>query len=433
MNKNDGTAAMMNELGKKAWLGLHTAWQFLCHLARRFYRDGCTDSAAALTYITLFALVPLLTLMFSAFSLIPSFQGLEEQVQKLIFEHLIPESGADVQRYINDFTAQARKLSAVGAVILIVSAFMMLVNIERTFNKIWGTAGGRRGLSRILLYWAILSLGPILVGVGLSMNAYLLSYQWLVDELDKLGGIAQLFQVLPLLFGWIAASLLFFAVPNCQVKMRYAIIGGLVTTILFELLKSGFGLVVARSNFHNVYGAFAIVPLFLFWIYLVWTLLLIGAELVRALETFKTSVRGYTYPSLVAALVILSEGWRRQQLGRAISDREMLSVGVDQVHWQQLRDLFLQRRLLIETSSGRYVLARDIHHLQLGVLVEMFGEHFATQPSANAEQALARYGWYPQLQSLLTAFNEQSQPLLNMTVGELFDRDEKSFDTDEKS
>ena len=240
----------------------------------------------------------------------------------------------------------------------------MLANIEKTFNKIWGTAGGRKGLSSFLLYWAILSLGPVLIGVGMSMNAYGMIGKFLLEDGDSLGVSVTLYKILPFVFAWAAATLLFVAVPNCKVQIRYAVIGGLITVLLFEGLKSGFSWLVANSSYQTVYGAFAVVPLFLLWIYLIWTLVLLGAELVRALETFKTSVRGYSYPNLVAALMILSEASQQQQRGATISDRHMLQAGVDQHHWQQLRDLFLIRQVLVSTANGRYVLARNLSRMQ---------------------------------------------------------------------
>ena len=405
--------------------GLDTCWQFIRHLTRRFFHDGCQESSAALTYMTLFALVPMLTLMFAMFSLVPAFQGLEGKLQSLIFANFLPETGADsdtairVQQYLTGFMEQARKLSVVGIGVLIVTSYLMLANIEKTFNKIWGTAGGRKGLSSFLLYWAILSLGPVLIGVGMSINAYGLIGKFLLDEGDNLGFGATLFNVLPFVFSWAAATLLFVAVPNCKVHIRYALIGGLITVLLFEGLRSGFGWVVANSSYQKVYGTFAVVPLFLLWIYLIWTLVLLGAELVRALETFKTSVRGYSYPNLTAALMILSEAAQQQQRGDTISDRHMLQAGVDQHHWQQLRDLFLTRQVLVSTANGRYVLARDLAKMQLSEIVEMFGENFTTEPSAGAWSVLERYPWCGNLRQVLDTFHTHSEPIMSKTVAEL--------------
>src|SRR5690606_16949890 len=136
--------------------------------------------------------------------------------------------------------SQARKLSVLGAIILIVTSYLMLANIEKIFNRIWGTLGNRRGLSGFLVYWGVLSFGPLLVGIGLLMHTYLLSFQMMVDSVDSLGLTAQLLKYLPWILTWMAFTLLFIAVPNCKVVFRYALVGGLVTTVLFQLIKGIF-------------------------------------------------------------------------------------------------------------------------------------------------------------------------------------------------
>ncbi|WP_461515931.1 YihY family inner membrane protein [Porticoccus sp.] len=396
---------------------------FFRHLGKRFANDGCRQSAAALTYMSLFAVVPLMTLMYSMFSLIPAFQGLGEQVQQLIFSNFVPQSGAEIQDYLSEFSNQARTLSAAGAIILVITSYLMLTNIEHTFNNIWGTAGARRGLSSFLLYWGILSLGPLLLGVGLMMRTYLVSFQLLVDEVDVLGITALIFEYLPMLFTWAAFTLLFLAVPNCKVSGRYATIGGLITTLLFELAKLAFGALIAHSSYTTVYGAFAIVPIFLIWIYLMWIIVLGGAELVRSMETFQTVWRGYDYPDLIAVLVVMWECWRKQQLGGSVSDRDIINSGLEEQHWRQLRDLLLAKRLLVVTYNGRYILTRDPHKIRLADLVNMGGRSVTALPGAKASEALFSYPWYEQLSALLRHSEKQLQETLSPTLAELFDQE----------
>jgi len=412
---------MVQLSGNKLVQTLKLIWQFICHLTRRFFDDGCRESAAALTYITLIALVPLLTLMFSMFSAVSAFEGLGEQLRQLIFQNFLPSSGFEIEQYLREFSDKARNLNVVGGVILIVTSYMMLVNIESSFNKIWGTAGGRKGLSSFLLYWALLSLGPLLVGVGLYMNTYLLSYEWLVDEKESLGVLAVAFKYLPLVFTWMAASLLFIAVPNCEVTKRYALYGGLVTTLLFDGMKSVFGALVANSSYYTIYGAFAVLPLFLLWVYLGWTLVLAGAEFVRSLETFKTSIYGYKYPNITAVLIILWEAKRLQERGETISDKVILKAGIEQQHWQHLRDLLLDKHVLTSTNNKRFVVTRDLYHMQLRELAEMLGGGYKSAPSKEAEKTLEHYEWFSGLTEILIEINNISDRLLSKTVGELFD------------
>jgi membrane protein len=399
------------------------AWGFVKHLAHRYLTDGCRESAAALTYMSLFALVPLLTLVYSVFSMVPAFQGLGDQVQSLIFKNFIPQSGLEVQQYLMDFSQQARKLSVVGALILVVTAYLMLTNIEKTFNRIWGTVGNRKGLSGFLLYWGILSFGPLLVGIGLMMHTYLISFQLIVDEVDALGVTALTLQYLPWLLTWMAFTLLFVAVPNTRVSFRYALVGGLLTAIMFQVAKSLFGTIVVNSNFHSVYGAFAIIPLFLFWIYLCWMIVLSGAELVRSLETFGVAYRGYRYPNLIAAIVVCWECWRRQQQGHTTSDRDINQAGINQQRWLELRAVLLRKRVLEITRNNQYVLTRDPSTLSLWEMAQFFGDHFARKPGTNASEKLTKYPWFTTLQPILDGVSAQAGGTLSITLGELFAND----------
>lgn len=396
------------------------AWGFATHLGQRYNRDGCRESAAALTYMSLFALVPLMTLVYSVFSMVPAFQSLGDQVNGLIFKYFIPESGMEIQSYLLDFSAQARKLSAVGALVLIVTSYLMLANIEKTFNNIWGTVGNRRGLSGFLLYWGILSFGPLLVGIGLIMHTYLISFQIMVDEVDALGLTAMLLEYMPWLLTWVAFTLLFVAVPNCRVVVRYAVLGGLVATVLFQVAKAVFGSIVANSNFHSVYGAFAILPLFLFWVYLCWMITLAAAELVRSMETFATAYRGHRLPSLFAVVLVCWLCWQRQQKGLTIGDQDIRSLGIEQQHWLALRETLLKHHFLDINRSNHYVFTRDIGKVTLWQLVGLFGENFTHSPSTATLNTLEAYPWSKALDERVQKSACDARRQFSVTLGELF-------------
>lgn len=398
---------------------LTIAHQFLQHLWRRFNADGCRQSAAALTYMSLFAVVPLMTLMYSMFSLVPAFQGLGDQVRNLIFQNFVPQSGAEIQQYLVEFSGQARKLSAAGAAILVVTSYLMLTNVERNFNAIWGTTGGRKGLSSFLLYWGVLSLGPLLLGAGLMMRTYLVSFQLIVDEVDTLGVTGWIFEYIPFLLTWVVFSLLFIAVPNCRVNTRYAIIGGLVTTLFFELAKNVFGAAISNTSYANVYGAFAVVPIFLIWLYVGWTIILAGAELVRSLETFKTARWGNRYPDLVAMLIIIWECWQRQSRGLETSDRDMVRIGLDDEHWRRLRDKLLDHKYMAVTVGGRYVITRAPKDISLWQLNQLAGPTLAALPN-NSGADLTGYSWYPVLADRMQTLDDSARETLSPTLQQLF-------------
>ena len=155
---------------------------FLQYFFRRFKEDECSHTASALTFMTLFALVPMMTLMFSLLTLVPFFIGLEDKIQDLIFNHFVPQSGKEIQKYLNNFLDQARELSIIGGAVLLITSYLMLSSIEKAFNKIWSNTRSRGGLYSFVLYWCVLSICPLLLGFGLVTQTYFFSFQLLSNN-----------------------------------------------------------------------------------------------------------------------------------------------------------------------------------------------------------------------------------------------------------
>ena len=402
--------------------------QFLVYALRRFLSDGCPQSAAALTYMSLFAIVPMLTLMYSMFSLVPAFQELGGQVEEFIFSKFLPSSGQEITQYLSEFSNQARKLSVAGVAIILVTALLMLSNIEKTFNHIWATTGSRKGLAGFLVYWAILSLGPLLLAVGMIMSTYLMSLRLMVTEVDSLGLVALLFSYLPWLLTWLAFTLLYVAVPNCKVRAVYAAFGGLITTLLFETAKALFGQLVAHSIYTNVYGAFAVIPLFLIWIYLLWMLILFGAELVRSLETFQYQGRDTELPDLLAVLIILWQCWRRQQKGRSLSDRSMGIIGLNVEQWRRLRNVLLGQGVLEKTASGQYVMIRDADTIRLVDISGWLGQGYGSDDQVLSEKLVKALPWIASYDGLMRENRQMTEQNMTTSLQKLFSSNNYSQD-----
>lgn len=402
--------------------------QFLVYALRRFLSDGCPQSAAALTYMSLFAIVPMLTLMYSMFSLVPAFQELGGQVEEFIFSKFLPSSGQEITQYLSEFSNQARKLSVAGVAIILVTALLMLSNIEKTFNHIWATTGSRKGLAGFLVYWAILSLGPLLLAVGMIMSTYLMSLRLMVTEVDSLGLVALLFSYLPWLLTWLAFTLLYVAVPNCKVRVVYAAFGGLITTLLFETAKALFGQLVAHSIYTNVYGAFAVIPLFLIWIYLLWMLILFGAELVRSLETFQYQGRDTELPDLLAVLIILWQCWRRQQKGRSLSDRSMGIIGLNVEQWRRLRNVLLGQGVLEKTASGQYVMIRDADTIRLVDISGWLGQGYGSDDQVLSEKLVKALPWIASYDGLMRENRQMTEQNMTTSLQKLFSSNNYSQD-----
>lgn len=255
---------------------------------KRFQQKGHKTDAGALTFTSLFALVPLLTVTYSMLSMVPALQSSVGDLQSLLLQNLMPATGDNLMQYLNEFSQQARKLTVIGLVFLVITAFTMLRSIEVYFNKIWQLPDNRNGLQSFLLYWAVLSLGPVLLGAGLAVNSYVASLtMWQSDWVPSLG-LKWLNLLLPYFASFIAFSLLYWAVPNCSVKVKHAFTGGAIVALCFEVAKRAFAEATTMfPSYQLIYGAFAAVPLFLLWVYVSWTLVLWGAECVHLMGSWR--------------------------------------------------------------------------------------------------------------------------------------------------
>lgn len=382
-----------------------------------FMSRDCQQSAASLTYVSLFALVPMLTLIYSLVSVLPASGELQTMLESLIFDNLVPTSGQAVQQYLASFTERARSLTLPGVAVLVITAYLMLKTIEKTFNKIWGVEQARNGISNFLIYQSILTLGPILIGAGLAISTYLLSMELMWGELDSLGVTSALLHYLPGMLAAIAFTLFFALVPNCSVPFREAAIGGVVTAILFEVAKRTFTSLVAKSSYELIYGAFAIVPLFLLWIYVLWVLILGGAVLVRCLVHLRIESKSQSLSELIAALTMIAKVVDGMRDGVAVRVNNFYDLGVHPDQFNRIKNRLLKSRILAETRSGRYVLGRTLETVKLWDI-----EKLVSQSDFDGVGALEGIGepWQQRLQKRVVACQLHQEEALDLTLAELF-------------
>ncbi|WP_299940850.1 YihY family inner membrane protein [uncultured Microbulbifer sp.] len=391
--------------------------RFAVSLWTLFNEKGCQRSAAALTYITLFGIVPLVTVSYAMLSLFPDFAGLQSKLQEQIFSHFVPQSGREVQEYISSFSTQAQRLTGVGIAMLIVTSGLVLRSIEGTFNSIWDVSRGRSGVSSFLLYWAILSLGPILLGAGLAASTYLLSQKLFLGGEDGLGLMAVALRLLPFIFTSAIFTLLFTAVPNCYVPLRHGIEGGVITSIAFEVMKYLFGVIVARSSVQAIYGAFAFVPLFLLWIYLMWMLVLAGCVLVRTLSMYQSATQGRRHADLVATLIVLWQLYTGGRHGQPLRERDIALMGIKFGQWRRLSKVLQDHGVLTRTDRNDYVLMRDLNTVPLMELTAWLSPQWI--PGGIPED-LPGLRWYSEVERRLANTRDFAREQLKVTIGALF-------------
>lgn len=267
--------------------------QFIKQVYRHFYEERCLRVAAALSFTTLLAMVPLLAVVVSMLSLFPMFEGWVDTLEAQMFETFVPTAGEVVRDYLDQFTNKAGSLTAVGLVALFFSSIMLLSTIEDAFNDIWRVHTGRTFIYRIMIYWTVITLGPVLIILSLSMSSTLLSATVLSKEWILADATRHLLGYLPVLFELVAYLLFYMAIPNTSVKPGHALIGAVVATILFETAKMGFGYYIVNfPSYQVIYGALATIPIFFVWIYLSWLVMLVGAVITAVLNETETGNTG---------------------------------------------------------------------------------------------------------------------------------------------
>lgn len=337
---------------------------FVLFLSAQFTRHGGMQHAGALTYTSLLSLVPLMTVVFSVFAAFPVADQVSKTVEDFVFQNFVPATGEVMQAYVSNFTEKASNLSGTGMVFLVVVALMMMSNIDRVFNQIWEVQAKRKVLAKFLIYWAVLSLGPLLMGSSVLITSYLVSLPFLSDAAAS--GLGRRFLGLtPMAASSLAFVLMYMVIPNRRVYFRHAVAGGLAAAILFEFAKKAFAVYVTTfPTYEAIYGALATIPIFLVWVYLSWVIVLVGAEFTHCLSIYRwgeTQQRSAPLGLLDAINVLIL-------LHKAANQGEGLSLhGLSRAHlgWRETNlEALLQQlkaaKLVHLTQESRWVLARPL-------------------------------------------------------------------------
>ncbi len=406
---------------------LRSGYRFLRFLLVRFQQDNCPSHAASLTYTTLFAVVPMLTVTYSVLALVPEFAGAGDVIREFVQQNVLPGADASVSEHLESFAQQARKLTTLGVAFLFVIALLMLYNVERAFNNIWRVAEPRRGVSSFLMYWAVLSLGPLLVGLAFVLSSYLWTLPIMTDVSGGLGLKQQVIALLPTVLGLVAFTLLFAAVPNTRVPVRHALLGALLVSFAFGLAKEGFQWFVANfPTYRLIYGTFAAVPIFLAWVYVSWVIILFGAILVRSISIYRRFEVQAPYPPLIGCLAVIECFWQRQRDGLSCSEEDLLETvhGLTQDTFDIYANALLDACIIRRTDDGEFVLTRDLAQIRLSDLVRMLP--WPLPPENELAEALrARFGWYGEVRELFVDLDGLMRQRLGGSLTELFQRSEK--------
>jgi membrane protein len=317
-------------------------------LRQRLREDRLGLTASSLTFTTTIALVPLVTVTLAVFTAFPMFGKLQGAVQAWLVQSLVPEAiSRQVLGYLTQFAGKASRLGFFGFAAFVVSAVALVLTIDRTLNAIWRVRRPRPLAQRVLIYWAVMTLGPLLLGASLSVTSYAVyASRFLVGGIP--GAVQFVLQLLEFIL--LAAGLagLYRYVPNTEVRVAHAMAGGVFAALGIELAKRGLawylGLVPTYSA---VYGAFATVPILLVWIYVAWLVVLLGAvlaaylpELLGARRRLPTA-HGWPFQLAIEVLQQLHRTRTTQRRGLTIDDL-VTATGVDPLQLQPVLDTLVQ-------------------------------------------------------------------------------------------
>ncbi|WP_367481817.1 YihY family inner membrane protein [Snodgrassella alvi] len=348
--------------------------QFLLFVAHNYQRCKLPLIAASLTFTTLLALVPFFTITVIVINAFPMFADMATRFNQFLTHIIVPAAGADsVSDYLYDFRDKASGLTAVGISFMIITSLMLIQTIEHAFNQIWQARDQRPLWIRILIYWALLTLGPVVLGMSLSFINLLSNPANMANQIPFYSILFKIITNLALFT--ILLFLLYKLVPFCFVRWQHALLGAFITAVGLDLLRRGFAIFVTYfGNYQKVYGAFAAIPVFLIWLNLLWLLLLAGAVLTSSLPYWHQDRFRHLrqYQPFENALDLLYQLVTAQQQGQAVKSYLLQQkLGISDKHLDQILSKLEKQHYIAYCSDG-WILQKDPDKIMLSDLYQLF-------------------------------------------------------------
>lgn len=403
------------------------AGSLLKYIASRFSGDKCLRIAASLSYTSLLALVPMLAISLSILSAFPVFDDARDGIQQLIFENFAPNTGEALSEYIQTFVRNTTGLTAVGIVGIAATSVMLLATIEDALNTIFRVEKKRPFVGRMLVFWAVLTLGPLLMGASFSLSSYFYALTKVLDSGVASGLTQVLRDLVPVILSAAGFAVMYIFMPNRPVKLRHAAVGALAAAILFETLKSAFtSLVIGGGTYSTIYGAMATVPIFLVWMYVSWTVVLFGALLTAALPdwmadrkydpTVDTDPRKRLDRALAVLAAMLEDS---RSTGTLTQDELVAAVGRGEHEILGALEELYDAGFIEQTADDKWVLSRDLTTASVYEIYDSFGctIHAEDNPDLAPESA----DWRKRLNDLCAGIDESNRQTLSMSIAAFLD------------
>ena len=348
---------------------------FLRFVWSRFVGDRLFEAAGALSYTTVFALVPLSMVVFGVLSAFPVFDVWSASLQKYIFSNFVPHAASEVQKYLIEFSKNTKSLTTAGALALVVSLLVTLTSVESIFNRIWRVATARPQFSRFLVYWTVLTLGALVAAASLALSTRFFALA-IFETMPGRWLEALMLRLAPMMIEMLAFAAVFKVVPHRTVKWRHALAGAILSVFLFESVKAGLGLYLGSfDSYQKIYGAIALAPILLLWIYLGWSSILFGASFAASLSAFRYQPAALRLPDgfeLYGLLRMLGRFQLARASGRGLhSDeiQELEPILTDSLI-QDLLTQLCENGVVRRSEGGEWLLSRDLEQVTLNELYE---------------------------------------------------------------
>lgn len=405
------------------WALIRSAGEFCVYLGLRFYRDRNFSAASSLSYTTLLAVVPLAAIGFAILSAFPVFDQIRGDLQTFFLKLFLPQNVDAVRAQFDLFLKNTRELTAVGTIALAVTAVILLDTVDTWFNLIWRQPEVRPLVQRMTMFWAILTLAPLLVGSSIAVSTLLFAesnfglVQWSWIESSAV-------RWLPTLLLFAAFTISYMLIPYRKVRIVYAALGAGVAALLYDGLKWGFTLYFRTfPSYETLYGALSVVPLLLIWMYLVWCAILFGAQTAAALPEWLALRRHgpttdtKTTRRLIQALVMLHGLFEGSKSGRPVDTEtlmEPLSDSADVL--EPMLEVLEAEHYIARSNEDSWVLSRDPDEITLFDLARDLG--VTISPGLGD---LRRQGnWVDRLEDRIAATEAAQSNAMGLSLRELF-------------
>jgi membrane protein len=318
-----------------------------------------------------------------------------------------------VQTYLNTFMANAGKATGAGIVGLAVTAILLIHTIQTAFDRIFGSTSGRTQWNRFPIYWALLTLGPILFGVSFSISTYFFRMAGDADIYGVSTGVQIIGNILPFVLEAAGFALFYRLMPTRPVLNTDAIWGGLSAAFLFEVVKRLFGLYLHYApTYQALYGALAAIPIFMVWMYFAWVITLIGAEITAALPEWRAGRRSFIahhrrgdqLSFSLGALALLRQA---RSHGVGVRTQDFVNeLRADPVQMHALLEQLQRANIIAHSDHGRWVLTRDLTSVTMHYLCRVLGVSLAGRESASV----------PRVGPLIERLDKEEQGMLAQSV-----------------